>query len=81
MVSWVGYLWSTAGVVLVFGGTLQAFAGMGELMVVLSWAMVALLGVFVAVTGAERVLSDSDTGQRSNPEKALGKVDSRFGRR
>lgn len=81
MVSWVGYLWSTAGVVLVFGGTLQAFAGMGELMVVLSWAMVALLGVFVAVTGAERVLSDSDTGQRSNPEEALGKVDSRFGRR
>ncbi|MFC6938618.1 hypothetical protein ACFQE8_01420 [Salinirubellus sp. GCM10025818] len=81
MGSWIGYLWSAAGVSLVFGGTLQAFASMGALMAVLSWAMVALLGTFVAVTGARRVMAASDADGRADPEKALGKVDSRFGRR
>ena len=81
MGSWVGYLWSAGGVSLVFGGTLQAFASMGELTAVLAWAILALFGVFVALAGAERAMSDSDAGPRANPEKALGKVDSRFGRR
>ena len=81
MGSWIGYLWALGGVSLVFGGTLQAFVSMGELAAVLSWAMVALFGVFVAVAGAKRVMSASDTDRRANPEKALGKVDSRFGRR
>jgi hypothetical protein len=43
--------------------------------------MLALFGVFVAVAGAKRALSGSDDSPKSNPEKALGKVDSRFGRR
>ena len=81
MGSTVGYLWTVLGVGLVFGGTLQTFASMGDLMAVLSWAMLALFGVFVAVAGAKRALSSSEDSPKSNPEKALGKVDSRFGRR
>lgn len=80
MGSTVGYLWTVVGSGLVFGGTLQAFASMGELTGVLSWAMVALFGVFVAVAGAKRAMADPDEGPGSNPEKALGKTDSRFGR-
>ena len=81
MGSTVGYLWGTLGIALVFGGTVQAFANMGELMPVLSWGLVALLGTFVAVVGAKRVLSEPENEAASNPEQALGKTDSRFGRR
>ena len=72
---------STLGIALTFGGTVRTFTSMGDLTAVLAWAMVALLGVFVAVAGAKRALSGPDGGSKSNPEKALGKVDSRFGRR
>ena len=81
MGSTVGYLWAAVGVALVFGGTVQTFASMGDLTAVLSWAMVALFGTFVAVAGAKRVLSTPDEGTKSNPEKAVTKTDSRFGRR
>lgn len=81
MASTAGYLWVAVGVGLVFGGTVQAFASMGELSAVLSWGMVALVGTFVAVAGAKQVLSDPDEGTSANPEKAVTKTDSRFGRR
>jgi hypothetical protein len=81
MGSRVGYLWAVVGVGLVFVGTVQAFTNMGALTAVLSWAVVALFGTFVAVAGAKRVMAESDESASSNPEKALGKTDSRFGRR
>ncbi|MEF8840707.1 MAG: hypothetical protein V5A62_03655 [Haloarculaceae archaeon] len=81
MGSTMGYLWAVVGIGLVFGGTVRAFTYMGELTAVLSWAVVVLLGVFVAVAGAKRVMADSGGGMSSNPEKAVTKTDSRFGRR
>jgi hypothetical protein len=81
MGSTLGYLWAVVGSGLVFGGTVQAFTYMGELTAVLSWAVVVLLGVFVAVAGAKRVMTDPGGGMSSNPEKAVTKTDSRFGRR
>jgi hypothetical protein len=81
MGSRMGYVWGTVGIGLVFGGTVRAFASMGDLTAVLSWAVIALFGTFVAVAGAKRVMADADEGASSNPEKALGKTDSRFGRR
>lgn len=81
MASKVGLVLTSLGIALVFGGTVRTFTSMGDLTAVLLWALVALLGVFVAVAGAKRVLSSGDGGQKSNPEKALGKVDPRFGRR
>ena len=81
MASTAGYLWAAVGVGLAFGGTVQAFASMGELTTVLSWAVVVLVGTFVAVVGAKRVIADADAEPAADPEKALGKTDSRFGRR
>jgi hypothetical protein len=76
-----GFLVGAVGVALTFVGTVQAFANMGAMTAVLSWAMVTLVGTFVAVAGAKSALSGSGEGPKSNPEKALGKTDSRFGRR
>jgi len=81
MGSSIGYLWAAVGIGLVFGGTVQAFASMGALTAVISWAVVALVGTFVAVVGAKQVMGDSEEGMKSNPEKAVNKTDSRFGRR
>jgi len=81
MGSTIGYLWTVVGIGLVFGGAVQAFANMGALTDVLSWAVVALVGTFVAVAGAKQVMADSEESMKSNPEKAVDKTDSRFGRR
>ena len=74
-----GYLTVGIGAALVYAGVFRMLANLGTVQPVLLWAVVALAGIFVAIRGGVRVLKTDET-TRADPNKALRKTDSRFGR-
>jgi len=74
-----GYLTVCIGAALVYAGLFQMLANLGTVQPVILWATVALAGVFVVIRGGVTVLK-GDGQSRADPNKALHKTDSRFGR-
>lgn len=76
-----GYAQIAIGTALSFGGTMQTVIGLGATEQTLAWGLLTILGLFVLARGVVAVLSTADAGEATNPEQAIGKTDSRFGRR
>lgn len=77
----IGYGLTAAGTALSFGGTMQIFMRLGATKQVFAWGLLTILGLFVLARGVVTVLSVSDSEDAANPKQAIGKTDSRFGRR
>lgn len=76
----LGYVEIVLGTAIVFGGTVQILTSMGETMQVLLWGVAVLIGLFVLAHGVVSVMSTGDAEEAADPNKAISKTDSRFGR-
>lgn len=76
----LGYVEIVLGTAIAFGGTVQILTSMGETMQVLLWGVAVLIGLFVLAHGVVSVMSTGDAEEAADPNKAISKTDSRFGR-
>jgi hypothetical protein len=76
-----GYVLTAFGTALSFGGTMQIVMRLGATEQILAWGLLTILGLFVLARGISLVLSTADSEDAANPKQAIGKTDSRFGRR
>jgi len=75
-----GVVLITLGTLLTFGGTVQLLADLTVATRVLMWGSVSIVGLFVLGRGVMTLTSDASKKQTVNPEDAVSKTDSRFGR-
>ena len=77
-----GYALVVAGSLLAFGGGLQMLRALDATNRLALWGIVALLGVFVLTRGILSVMTATEDGEDAvDPDEAVEKTDSRFGRR
>ena len=76
----LGYAEIALGTGIAFGGTVQVLVSFGEMTEVLLWGTAVLAGLFILAYGVVSILSDSGGDDAADPNKAISKTDSRFGR-
>lgn len=76
-----GYLQLVIGTLLAFGGTVQVLLKMGATTDVVMWGVVVIVGLLVLSRGIVSVMTATESSDAAEPEQAVGKTDSRFGRR
>lgn len=77
----IGYLQLAIGTLLAFGGTVQVLVKMGATTEVVAWSVVVVVGLFVLSRGIVAVMTATGSKEAPDPEQAVEKTDSRFGRR
>ncbi|MFW6017689.1 MAG: hypothetical protein ACOCPX_02585 [Halapricum sp.] len=80
MSSKLGYVEIIIGTAIAFGGTVQTLVSLENTQQVLLWGVVVLVGLFVLAYGVITVLRSDNSGKAADPNKAVSKTDSRFGR-
>ena len=76
----LGYVEIILGTAIAFGGTVQTLISLENTQQVLLWGIVVLIGLFVLAYGVVTVMSSDDSEEAADPNEAIGKTDSRFGR-
>lgn len=76
----LGYVEIALGTAIAFGGTVQVLVRLGETQQVFLWGIAVLIGLFVLAYGVVSVMSAGDSEEAADPNKAISKTDSRFGR-
>lgn len=77
----LGYVIISLGTAVTFGGILRTFMVLGSSQHVLLWGVAAIVGIVLIGYGAQVVWTGSTSQGAADPEKAVSKTDSRFGRR
>ncbi|MCU4719039.1 hypothetical protein [Halapricum hydrolyticum] len=80
MSSKLGYVEIALGTAITFGGTVQILISMEETTQVLLWGAAVLIGLFVLAYGVVSVMNAGGSEEAADPNKAISKTDSRFGR-
>jgi len=76
----LGYAEIALGTAIAFWGTVQVLVSFGDTTTVLLWGIGVLLGLFVIAYGVVSVMNSHDGDEAADPEQAISKTDSRFGR-
>jgi hypothetical protein len=77
----LAYLVVAVGAVLAFGSVVRTFTVLGSMERVLLWGVAAVVGILLVAFGIGRVATGAADEGAADPEEALDKTDSRFGRR
>lgn len=75
MASIKGYLMLSVGSTILFGGMFASLNSIGEMRLVLTWAAVAMVGMFVLAFGTKHVLLNRGGTNAVDPKKAPGKTE------
>ncbi|QSG14731.1 hypothetical protein HSEST_1198 [Halapricum desulfuricans] len=76
----LGYAEIALGTAIAFWGTVQVLVSFGDTATVLLWGVAVLLGLFVSAYGVVSVMRTHDADEAADPDQAISKTDSRFGR-
>ncbi len=77
----LGYAEIVLGTGIAFLGTVQVLVSFGDTTEVLLWGVAVLLGLFVLAYGVLSVMSADSSDEAADPNQAISKTDSRFGRK
>jgi len=76
----LGYAEIALGTGIAFLGTVQVLVSFGDTTEVLLWGVAVLFGLFVLAYGVISVMSADSADEAADPNQAISKTDSRFGR-
>jgi len=76
-----GYLMVALGVLLAYMSVLQLLLTVHTVTAAVAWGVAAAVGILTLGVGTSRVVRGGRRRSAADPEKAVHKTDSRFGRR